>query len=106
MNERIETFDLLHKYTHDYKVIFVGDATMAPCEITHAERVEHWNEEAGAIWIQRVMDTFDKVIWINPTPHDTWEYSSSVALTKKLVDEQMFPLTIRGIEDGMNKLSK
>ena len=107
MNERIETFDLLHKYTHDYKVIFVGDATMAPYEITHAGgSVEHWNEEAGAIWIQRVMDTFDKVIWINPTPHDTWEYSSSVALTKKLVDEQMFPLTIRGIEDGMNKLSK
>ncbi|MEE2913786.1 MAG: VWA domain-containing protein [Pseudomonadota bacterium] len=107
MNERIETFDLLHKYTHDYKVIFVGDATMAPYEITHAGgSVEHWNEEAGAIWIQRVMDTFDKVIWINPTPHDTWEYSSSVALTKKLVDDQMFPLTIRGIEDGMNKLSK
>ena len=107
MNERLDTFDLLHKYTHDYKVIFVGDATMAPYEITHAGgSVEHWNEEAGAIWIQRVMDTFDKVIWINPTPHDTWEYSSSVALTKKLVDEQMFPLTIRGIEDGMNHLSK
>ena len=107
MNERLDTFDLLHKYTHDYKVIFVGDATMAPYEITHAGgSVEHWNEEAGAIWIQRVMDTFDKVIWINPTPHDTWEYSSSVALTKKLVDEQMFPLTIRGIEDGMNQLSK
>ena len=73
-------------------------------------RIARWPsgvfEEAGAIWIQRVMDTFDKVIWINPTPHDTWEYSSSVALTKKLVDEQMFPLTIRGIEDGMNKLSK
>lgn len=107
MNERIDTFDLLHKYTHDYKVIFVGDATMAPYEITHAGgSVEHWNEEAGAIWIQRVQDTFDKVIWINPTPEDTWEYSNSVALTKKLVDEQMYPLTIRGIENGMNFLSK
>ncbi len=107
MSERIDTWDILHKYTHDYKVIFVGDATMAPYEITHSGgSVEHWNEEAGAIWMQRVMDTFDKVIWINPTPFDTWEYSTSVALTKKLVDDQMFPLTIRGIEEGMNFLTR
>ncbi len=107
MNERIDTWDILHKYTHDYKVIFVGDATMAPYEITHSGgSVEHWNEEAGAIWMQRMMDGFDKVIWINPTPLDTWEYSTSVALTNKLVDEQMFPLTIRGIENGMNYLTK
>ena len=107
MNERLDTFDILHKYAHDYKVIFVGDATMAPYEITHAGgSVEHWNEEAGALWMQRVMDTYDKVIWINPTPHDTWEYSTSVALTMKLVDDQMFPLTIRGIEEGMNFLTK
>ena len=107
MNERLDTFDVLHKYAHDYKVIFVGDATMAPYEITHAGgSVEHWNEEAGAIWIQRMMDTYEKLIWINPTPKDTWEYSTSVALTKKLVDDQMYPLTIRGIEEGMNYLSK
>ncbi|MEK9748598.1 MAG: VWA domain-containing protein [Pseudomonadales bacterium] len=107
MNERIDTFDILNRYQHDYKVIFVGDATMAPYEITHAGgSVEHWNEEAGAIWMQRMLDTFDKVIWINPTPQDTWEYSTSVGLTKKLVDDQMFPLTIRGIEEGMNYLSK
>ena len=107
MNERLDTFDILNKYAHDYKCIFVGDATMAPYEITHAGgSVEHWNEEAGALWIQRVIDTYDKVIWINPTPHDTWEYSTSVALTKKLVDDQMFPLTIRGIEEGMNFLTK
>jgi uncharacterized protein with von Willebrand factor type A (vWA) domain len=107
MNERIDTFDILNRDQHDYKVIFVGDATMAPYEITHSGgSVEHWNEEAGAIWIQRVLDTFDKVIWINPTPQDTWEYSTSVGLTKKLVDDQMFPLTIRGIEEGMNYLSK
>ena len=107
MSERIATWDILHKYTHDYKVIFVGDATMAPYEITHAGgSVEHWNEEAGALWIQRMLDTFDKVIWINPTPQDTWEYSTSVALTQKLVDDQMYPLTIAGIENGMNFLSK
>ena len=107
MSERIDTFDILHKYTHDYKVIFVGDATMAPYEITHAGgSVEHWNEEAGAIWMQRVLDTFAKVIWINPTPQDTWEYSTSVALTQKLVEDQMCPLTISGIEQGMNSLTK
>ena len=107
MNERIDTFDIMHKYAHDYKVIFVGDATMAPYEITHAGgSVEHWNEEAGAIWIQRMVDTYEKLIWINPTPQDTWEYSTSVALTRKLVDDQMYPLTIRGIEEGMNYLSK
>lgn len=107
MNERLDTWDVMHKYAHDYKVIFVGDATMAPYEITHAGgSVEHWNEEAGAIWIQRMMDTYEKLIWINPTPQDTWEYSTSVALTKKLVDDQMYPLTIRGIEQGMNYLSK
>ncbi|MBA58140.1 MAG: hypothetical protein CMQ40_03095 [Gammaproteobacteria bacterium] len=107
MSERIETFDILHKYTHDYKVIFVGDATMAPYEITHSGgSVEHWNEEAGAIWMQRFIDTFDKLIWINPTPRDTWEYSTSVALTEKLVEDHMYPLTVSGIEDGMNFLSK
>lgn len=107
MSERIDTFDILHKYTHDYKVIFVGDATMAPYEITHSGgSVEHWNEEAGAIWMQRVLDTFAKVIWINPTPQDTWEYSTSVALTQKLVEDQMYPLTISGIEQGMNSLTK
>lgn len=107
MNERIDTFDILHKYTHDYKVIFVGDATMAPYEITHAGgSVEHWNEEAGAIWMQRMLDTFEKVIWINPTPKDTWEYSTSVSLIQKLVEDRMYPLTIAGIEEGMNVLSK
>ena len=107
MNQRFDTFDILHKYTHDYKVIFVGDATMAPYEITHAGgSVEHWNEEAGAIWMQRLLDTFDKVIWINPTPQDTWEYSTSVSLIQKLVEDQMYPLTIAGIEEGMNYLSK
>ena len=107
MNERIDTFDILHKYTHDYKVIFVGDATMAPYEITHAGgSVEHWNEEAGAIWMQRLLDTFEKVIWINPTPQDTWEYSTSVSLIQKLVEDKMYPLTIAGIEEGMDHLSK
>ena len=107
VQERIETFDILNRYNHEYKVIFVGDASMAPYEITHAGgSVEHWNEEAGAIWMQRVMDTFERVIWINPILEEHWEYSMSVAIARKLVDDQMFPLTVSGIENGMNYLTK
>jgi len=82
MNERMPTWEILNKYAHDYKVVFVGDATMAPYEITHAGgSVEHWNEEPGTTWISRFTETYDKLVWINPTPQETWEYSSSVAMT-------------------------
>lgn len=107
MNERIPTWEILNKYAHDYKVVFVGDATMAPYEITHAGgSVEHWNEEPGALWMQRFRSLYDRLVWINPTPQETWEYSTSVGLTQELVDGQMYPLTIRGLEEGMNFLSK
>ena len=107
MNERIPTWEILNKYGRDYKVVFVGDATMAPYEITHAGgSVEHWNEEPGAAWVSRFMGIYEKLVWINPTPQETWEYSSSVAMTQDLVDGQMYPLTIRGLEEGMNSLSK
>lgn len=107
MNERIPTWEILNKYAHDYKVVFVGDATMAPYEITHAGgSVEHWNEEPGALWLQRFTTIYDKLVWINPTPQETWEYSTSVGMTQELVDGQMFPLTVRGLEESMNQLSK
>jgi hypothetical protein len=107
MNERISTFEILNKYAHDYKVVFVGDATMAPYEITHAGgSVEHWNEEPGAVWLNRFTALYDRVVWINPTPQETWEYSNSVGMTRELVNGRMFPLTIRGLEEGMNFLSK
>ena len=107
MNERIPTWEILNKYGRDYKVIFVGDATMAPYEITHAGgSVEHWNEEPGAAWITRFNGIYEKLVWINPTPQETWEYSTSVAMTQDLVDGQMYPLTVRGLEEGMNFLSK
>lgn len=107
MAERMPTFEVLNKYAHDYKVVFVGDATMAPYEITHAGgSVEHWNEEPGAAWMERFMHAYDKVVWINPTPQETWEYSTSVGMTQELVGGQMFPLTIRGLEEGMGALSK
>ena len=107
MNERLPTFEILNKYAHDYKVVFVGDATMAPYEITHAGgSVEHWNEEPGALWMSRFTDIYDKLVWINPTPQETWEYSNSVAMTRELVGGSMYPLTIRGLEEGMAALTK
>lgn len=107
MNERIPTWDILNKFAADYRIVFVGDATMAPYEITHSGgSVEHWNDEPGALWIRRFIDRYDKLVWINPTPQETWEYSSSVGMTQKLVDGHMYPLTIRGLEEGMNVLSK
>ena len=106
-NERIMTEDVLHKYSSDYKIIFVGDATMAPYEITNpGGSIEHWNEEAGALWMKRMVEVYDKVIWLNPVPSDHWEYSASVELTRSLIEDNMFPLTIRGLEDSMAFLSK
>ena len=106
-NERLSTLDVLRKYGRDYKIVFVGDATMAPYEITHAGgSVEHWNEEPGAAWMQRFTEIFDKVVWINPTPKETWEYSTSVGIIRELVNGNMFPLTIRGLEESMGFLSK
>ena len=107
MSERLSTLEILNKYSHDYKVVFVGDATMAPYEITHAGgSVEHWNEEPGAAWMERFSEIYDKVIWLNPTPQETWEYSSSVMMTQELVGGNMYPLTIKGLEEGMSQLSK
>ena len=107
MSERLSTLEILNKYSQDYKVVFVGDATMAPYEITHAGgSVEHWNEEPGAAWMERFSEIYDKVIWLNPTPQETWEYSSSVMMTQELVGGNMYPLTINGLEEGMSQLSK
>ena len=106
-NERIYTEDIIHKYSADYKIIFVGDATMAPYEITNpGGSIEHWNEEAGALWMKRMVGVYDKLIWLNPVPEEHWEYSASVELTRSLVEDNMFPLTIRGLEESMAYLSK
>jgi len=106
-NERIYTEDILHKYSSDYRIIFVGDATMAPYEITNpGGSIEHWNEDAGASWMKRIREVYEKVIWLNPVPEEHWEYSASVELTRSLVEDNMFPLTIRGLEDSMAFLSK
>ena len=105
--ERFSTHDLLHKYGADYKVVFIGDAAMAPYEITQpGGSVEHWNEEAGYLWIRRFMDTYKKLIWINPYPRHTWDYTTSTGIVRELINDQMFPLTLQGLEDGMRFLAK
>jgi len=106
-NERTATLDLMHKYAHDYKVIFVGDASMSPYEIMQpGGSVEHWNEESGELWMRRLRETYEKCIWINPVPEDEWEYTQSIAITRQIMEGKMYPLTLRGLEEGMSFLSK
>jgi uncharacterized protein len=106
-NERIATWEILHKYAHDYKVIFVGDATMSPYEITFpGGSVEHTNEEAGAVWLQRVLSIYPNTIWINPQNESVWDYHESIRVTRDLMSGRMFPLTIDGLDRGMRLLTK
>jgi len=106
-NERTALLDVLHKYSHDYKVIFVGDASMSPYEILQpGGSVEHWNEESGEVWFRRLQEVYDKVIWINPVPEEEWQYTQSVSITHKLLEGKMYPLTLKGLEEGMSYLSR
>ena len=105
--ETTPTFDLINKYTKDYKIIFVGDATMAPYEITHVGgSIEHYNEEAGAIWLSRLTDSYNHMVWINPTPKDYWEHSYSIEIVRELTKDRMFPLSVKGLEEAMALLAK
>ena len=105
--ETTSVFDVMNKYSKDYKVIFVGDATMAPYEITHVGgSIEHYNEESGAVWMKRMNDSFDNIVWINPTPKDYWEHSYSIEIVKELTEDRMFPLTVKGLENAMGFLAK
>ena len=105
--ETTPIFEVINKYSKDYKVIFVGDATMAPYEITHTGgSIEHYNEEAGAIWMRRMSESFDNIVWINPTPKDYWEHSYSIEIVKELLEDKMFPLTVKGLEGAMGSLLK
>ena len=105
--ETTPIFEVMNKYSKDYKVIFVGDATMAPYEITHTGgSIEHFNEEAGAIWMKRMSESFDNMVWINPTPKDYWEHSYSIEIVKELLEDKMFPLTVKGLEGAMGSLLK
>ena len=106
-SEKFATWDILRKYNKDYKLIFVGDATMSPYEILQpGGSVEYNNEEAGAEWIQRLTHTFPKFAWINPEPQGVWQYRQSIAVMQQLMSNRMYPLTLRGLEEAMRMLSK
>jgi len=104
--QRTATMDLLHKYSADYKLILVGDATMSPYEIHYpGGSVEHWNEEAGSTWMKRLLNTYPKAIWLNPEPVTRWEHTPSIQMMSELMEQRMFPLTVSGLEQGMRQLS-
>ena len=106
--ERFLTWDIIHKYGPDYKLIFVGDATMSPYEITEpGGSIEHMNDEPGSVWVKRLTDHYRSAIWLNPVKEDYWDYTSSVKITRQLVGaERMFPLTLDGLERGIKLLRK
>ena len=105
--ERIPTMDLLHKYGAEHKVILVGDASMSPYEIAMpGGSVEHWNEESGAVWMGRVLETWPFAVWLNPIPEQYWPYTQSIRMTREMMGGRMFPLTIAGLDAGMAELRK
>lgn len=105
--ERTPLLDVLHKYPADYKLILVGDATMSPYEIQYpGGSVEHWNEESGATWMKRLLNTYPKAIWLNPEPVTRWPHTPSIQMISELMEERMYPLTVKGLEDGMKALVK
>jgi uncharacterized protein with von Willebrand factor type A (vWA) domain len=105
--EKFETWDIIRKYNKDYKLIFIGDATMSPYEIVQpGGSVEYNNEEAGAEWLQRLIHAFPKFAWINPEPQGVWEYRQSISIIQQIMNHRMYPLTLRGLEEAMRSLSK
>ncbi len=105
--EKFPTWDIIRKYNRDYKLIFIGDATMSPYEIVQrGGSVEYNNEEPGAEWLQRLTHAFPKFAWINPEPPGVWEYRQSIAMIQQLMSQRMFPLSLAGLEQAMRLLSK
>jgi uncharacterized protein with von Willebrand factor type A (vWA) domain len=103
--ETTPTWQVLHTYPHDYKAIFVGDASMSPYEITQAGgSVEHMNEEPGALWMQRLTRTYPHAVWLNPVPENQWDYTHSIRMLKQLMAGRMYPLTLTGLDEAMREL--
>ena len=106
-SERMPTWDVLHKFTPEYKLIFVGDATMSPYEVLQpGGSVEYNNPEAGAVWLRRLADHFPRHAWLNPEPEGLWEYRQSVSVIREVLGHRMYPLTLAGLETAMRALSK
>lgn len=105
--ERFATWDILRKYNSDYRLIFVGDATMSPYEVLQpGGSVEYNNEEAGAVWLRRLVERFPKFAWLNPEPEGVWEYRQSIAVIRQVLHNRMYPITLQGLERAMRELSK
>ena len=105
--ERTPTWDVLHKFGHDHKLVIVGDASMSPYEVTHAGgSVEHMNEEPGAVWLKRLTDTYPSAAWLNPVPEPYWGHTYSTELIRTLMDDRMYPLTLEGLDEAMRELSR
>ncbi|WP_374619672.1 VWA domain-containing protein [Pandoraea sp.] len=106
-HERFETWDVLRKYPPDYKLIFVGDATMSPYEVLQpGGSVEYNNKEAGAVWLRRFIDRFPHHAWLNPEPEPIWQYRQSISVIRQLFAGRMYPITLAGLESAMRVLSK
>ncbi len=105
-NEHMGVVELMRTYGTDYKLIFVGDATMSPYEITQpGGSIEHWNAEAGSVWLQRLMKHYPKFAWINPQPQSRWRHNSSIEITRELLEGRMYPLTLAGLDDAIDALT-
>jgi len=105
-NEHVGTVEVMRTYATDYKLILVGDATMSPYEITQpGGSVEHWNAEAGSVWLQRLMKHYPKFAWINPQPQSRWRHNASIEITRELLEGRMYPLTLAGLDGAIDALS-
>ncbi|MEL6362107.1 MAG: VWA domain-containing protein [Pseudomonadota bacterium] len=105
--DKTQTWDVLHTFPHDYKVIFVGDASMSPYEITvPGGSVEYFNDEPGAIWMQRLLNIYERVVWLNPVPEKHWNYASSIQMIREIMSERMYPLTLSGLDEAMAELRR
>lgn len=106
-SERTPVMELLHKFPHDYKMVFVGDASMSPYEINYAGgSVEHWNEEAGDVWLGRMLDVYRSAAWLNPIPEKNWTHSQSIQMIRSIMEDRMYPLSLEGLDRAMRELTR
>jgi uncharacterized protein len=106
-SERVRTFDIMHKYGHDYKLVFVGDATMSPYEtLQPGGSIEYSNDETGAVWMKRMLEVYPKAAWLNPEPEEIWPYRQSIGILREIMGGRMYPTTIVGLERAMRSLAK
>ena len=107
LDDTTPTWDVLHTYPHDYKVIFVGDASMSPYEVmAPGGSIEHFNEETGAIWVERVARTYPACVWLNPVQEKDWDYTQSIRIMRQLMGGRMYPLTLEGLDNAMRDLAR